>query len=99
MSSQIGAKKMNKEIKQRIASAQSIKLQWDEVCSEELLRVIQAHADAIGAPKQYIFFPLLTVVASFMGVNATIAINEEWSEPSILWSSLEQERERRRQQH
>ena len=32
------------------------------------------------------FFPLLTVAASFMGVNSTLRINEEWSEPAIIWT-------------
>ena len=68
------------------AKAQSIAFKWDEACSEELLKTIEAHADAIGSPYHYIFFPLLTVCASFMGVNARININEEWSEPAILWN-------------
>ncbi len=40
---------------------------------------IVGHAEAIGVP-------LLTVSASFMGVNASLRINEEWCEPSILWT-------------
>ena len=88
MSSQLAAKKMTKEIKKRIQTAQELKLDWDKACSAELLTTITAHAEAIGSPKEYIYFPLLTVIASFMGVNATIDINEEWSEPSILWNVI-----------
>ncbi len=33
-----------------------------------------------------IYFLLLTVTASFMGVNARVYINEEWTEPSVLWN-------------
>ena len=34
----------------------------------------------------YIFFHLLTVVASFMGVNVRMCVNPEWSEPAIVWT-------------
>ena len=88
MSAQIAAKKMCKEVKQKIAKAQSIKLPWNEVCNDEVLQVVQAQADAIGAPKEYIFFPMLTVIASFMGVNASCMVNQEWSEPAILWNVI-----------
>ena len=73
-------------VKARVAKAQSIDLKWENACSEEVLEVITANAEAVGAPKHYIYFPLLTVSASFMGVNAKIMINEEWSEPAILWN-------------
>jgi hypothetical protein len=58
------------------------------VCSDQLLKAVSAHAEAIGAPKEYIYFPLLTVIASFMGVNAEIKINDEWCEPPILWNVI-----------
>ena len=78
--------KLTPAIKARIEKAQSISLQWSSACSEKLLRTVTAHAEAIGAPKHYIYFPLLTVAASFMGIKAKITINEEWTEPSILWN-------------
>ena len=46
---------------------------------------MNCHADAIGAPVEFIFYPLLTAVASCMGVNSRIRINQTWTEPSILW--------------
>ena len=73
-------------IKRRVLNAQSVLLGWEEACSEEVLRAVSAHADAVGSPKHYIYFPMLTVAASMMGVNAEVKINDEWSEPSILWS-------------
>lgn len=88
MSSQILAKKMTKEVKIRIKKAQEIELKWKDTCSEELEKMITAHASAIGTPIHYIYFPLLTVIGSFMGVNACIHINEEWSEPPILWNVI-----------
>ena len=74
------------ELKQRIIDAQSKHLDWAKSCSPTLLRTLDAHADAIGAPKEYILFPLLTVTASFVGVNARMCINPEWEDPSILWN-------------
>lgn len=56
-------------VKARITKAQSIKLDWNEACSLDVLTMISAYADAVGSPK-HIFFPLFTVSASFMGINA-----------------------------
>jgi hypothetical protein len=86
MASQVLCRKLTPDLKARISKAQGITLKWDEVCSPTLLKAVGAHADAVGAPKEYVFFPLLTVSASFMGVNARISINDEWSEPAILWN-------------
>ncbi len=44
-----------------------------------MTQLITAHADA---PLEFIFWPLLTAVASFIGTNG---INSEWVEPSIMW--------------
>ena len=35
---------------------------------------------------EYIFLPLLTASASFMGANTSLQINDSWSEPPILWT-------------
>lgn len=47
--------------------------------------LVDAHADAIGVPHEFILWPLLTAAASFMGTNAFVQINAEWLEPSIIW--------------
>lgn len=86
MASQVFCRKLTPDLKARINKAQGIKLTWNDTCSPTLLKVVKAHADAVGSPKDYIFFPLITVAASFMGVNSRININEEWSEPAILWN-------------
>ena len=86
MAAQVYAKRLTPEVKARINSAQGLSLDWNRSCSSSLIRTIEDHADAVGAPKEYIFFPLLTVVASFMGVNTRMCVNPEWSEPAILWS-------------
>lgn len=82
----IFAKKLTPEVKARISSAQGLTLDWEKRCSPSLIRTTEGHADTIGAPKEYIFFRLLTVVASFMGVNARMCVNPEWSEPAIVWT-------------
>ena len=69
MAAQIFAKKLTPEVKARISSAQGLTLDWGKCCSPPLIRTVEGHADAVGAPKEYIFL-FLTVVASFMGVNA-----------------------------
>ena len=80
------AKSLTPEVKARINSAQGLTLNWSSCCNARLIRTIEGHADAVGAPKEYIFFPLMTVVASFMGVNARMQVNPEWSEPAIIWT-------------
>ena len=60
-------------------------LDWDTACSEMLLKTVKAHADAVGAPTEFIFFPVLTVTASFMGINAQMCLNSEWREPAVVW--------------
>ena len=60
-------------------------LDLTSVLSPGLHKIITANADAIGAPLEFLFYPLLTATASFMGTNAFVNINPEWQEPSILW--------------
>ena len=56
-----------------------------ELFSIELVQLIHAHSNAIGVPPKFILWPLLTTIASLMGTNASIKINDEWLEPSIIW--------------
>ena len=56
-----------------------------EFFSEHLVKLLNAHSNAIGVPPEFILWPLLTTIASQMGTNASVKINDEWSEPSILW--------------
>ncbi len=74
------------EAKRRIATAQTTRFDWRRACGASLRSIVEGHAEAIGAPKEFIFVALLTVSASFMGVNASLRINEEWCEPAILWT-------------
>ena len=55
------------------------------VLSVPLLAMFVALSDAIGCPLEFIIFPLLTIVAGCMGINAHISINEMWNEPSVIW--------------
>lgn len=55
------------------------------ILSDGLLKLVRAHADAIGVPNEFILWPLLTATASFMGINAHIGVNKEWLEPAIIW--------------
>ena len=50
-----------------------------------MIGLVNAHANAIGVPHEFILWPLLTATASFMGMNALVRINAEWSELSIIW--------------
>ena len=69
----------------RLQEANQHRLSLQQHLSPTLHRLVNCHADAIGAPVEFIFYPLLTAVASCMGVNSRIRINQTWTEPSILW--------------
>lgn len=70
----------------RLQKAQASRLQLSNInLSEKLIHLVDAHANAIGVPPEFILWPLLTATASFMGTNAYVRINAEWLEPSIIW--------------
>ena len=76
---------MATSFRKKLEKAQSTCLPFESILSESLLCVCVALSDAIGCPIEFIFFPLLTIIAGCMGVNAHIAINTMWREPAILW--------------
>ncbi len=71
-----------------LPKAQAARLDLSSVLSRPLFKLITANANAIGSPAEFILYPLITAAASCMGTNATVQINPEWTEPSILWFVL-----------
>lgn len=74
-------------IYQRISAGQAISFPWDKT-STKTRNLVQAYSNSLGCPDEYIFFPLLTVAASFIGTNGTMQINESWEEPAIAWFNV-----------
>ena len=72
-------------IEKRISDVQNARFDWTSVCSSEMLTFMDSHAKSIGVPKEFLFFPLLTTVASLMGTSTCIEINKKWREPTLLW--------------
>jgi len=72
-------------IEKRISGVQNALFKWESVCSNEMLTFLDSHAKSIGVPKEVMFFPLLTTVASLMGTSTCIEINKKWREPALLW--------------
>ena len=64
---------------------QNSRFEWALVCSAEMNNFLDKHAKSIGVPKEFLFFPFLTTVASLMGTNTTMEINSKWKEPALLW--------------
>ena len=62
-------------IYQRIAAAHKVRYSW-HYNPENTKNLVEAYADSLGCPAEYIFFPLLTVVTSFVGNKGTIKIND-----------------------
>lgn len=71
--------------KDKLRKAQSTCLDFSSLASKPLVGVCTALSDAIGCPVEFIFFPLLTIVAACMGINAHVKVNPIWYEPAILW--------------
>ncbi len=69
----------------KLHRAMAQRLDISSVMSAPLYQLVTANADAIGCPPEFIFYPLLTTTAAFMGTKATIAINSEWQEPAVMW--------------
>ena len=68
-----------------IRDLQNARFDCVSVCSTEMLEFLDSHAKSKGVPKEFLFFPLLTTVASLMGTSTTIEINKKWREPALLW--------------
>ena len=74
------------DIDKRVNAAQKIVFNIDETTTTSIKDLVNANANAIGSPKEFIFFPLLSVASHFMGPHTRVVINENWQEPLILWT-------------
>ena len=72
-------------IEKRISDVQNTRFDWPSVCSSKMVTFLDSHAKSVGVPKEFLFFPLLTTVASLMGTSTAIEINKKWREPALLW--------------
>ena len=70
----------------RFRTAQSQALDFAKCTTTPTRAMLQSYAGAVGCPLEYVFLPLLTTCASFMGANTSIKINDTWFEPSVLWT-------------
>ncbi len=78
-------KQMTAMLQAKLHKAMANRLDLSSVMSAPLHQLVTANCDAIGCPPEFIFYPLLTSTAAFMGTNATITINSEWQEPAVMW--------------
>ena len=62
-------------------------LDLSSICDGNMVKLLTSHLQAVGVPKEYIFFPLLSTVSSFMG-QSMIRISEEWTERCSLWTAV-----------
>ena len=61
----------------RMRASQEIEFDVKSVCGDKVFHTVDAHSQAIGALHPFIFFPLLTVIASCLGAKAVMEVNEE----------------------
>ena len=57
------------------------------VCDGNMIKLLTSHLQAVGVPKEYIFFPLLSITSSFLG-QSKVKISDEWSESCSLWMAV-----------
>ena len=69
----------------RLCAANAMRLDLSKHTSPALYRLLKGSADCIGAQEEFVFYPVLTAVASCMGVNAHVNINPTWKEPATMW--------------
>ena len=72
----------------KLVKAQSTCVEYGTFFSEPLVGMCVALSDAIGCPLEFIIFPLLTIVAGCMGINAHVAINQMWIEAAVVWFTV-----------
>ena len=59
------------QIDAHVFAAQAISLDMSKVATGPLNKLITAHANAIGSPSEFIFFPLLSIAPHFTGARTT----------------------------
>ena len=69
--------------KVKLHKAQSSCIEFDKIASVPLVGMCTALSDAIGCPVEFIF-PLHTIAAACMGINAHVKVNLIWYEQAIL---------------
>ena len=67
--------------------AQEMPFDVDACMTRRIRQLCQAHADSVGAPIEFLLFPLLSLGAHFMGPSF-VNIREGWKEPVILWNVI-----------
>lgn len=80
MAAQLHSRRILPEVKAHICIAQKINLPWSQPCIPTLLKIVQAHSDAVGAP-EYIFFPL-----DSYSIIYGCQWKHLWTKPAILWN-------------
>lgn len=74
------------EIDRRVLAAQKVLSDFEEATTEPVKVLVKAHANVIGCPPIFIFFPLLSVASHLMGPKSRVKLNDKWKEPLILWN-------------
>ena len=76
----------SEEMDRRILAAQSIPFDLDDFASEGIKTLVRDNSDAIGCPVEFMYFPLLSLGAHFMGPGTSVLIKKGWKEPVIVWT-------------
>ena len=65
------------DIDRRVMSAQALLFDISQSTTDDIKLVVKSHSDAIGSPLEFIYFPLLSLTAHFMGPGCRVIVNED----------------------
>ena len=67
----------------RFQAAKSKAMDLSKCTTPATKELLTTYAGAVGCPAEYLFLPLLTTCAAFMGASSRLKINDT---PAILWT-------------
>ena len=73
------------EIDEKVKRAQEVVLDVEKSVPPKVVNLVRCHAEAIGAPFEFILFPLLSIVVHFAG-GSKVWLKKDWPEILIIWT-------------
>lgn len=72
----------------RFKESQDVKIDWKNILDTESFKLVMAQCEELSCAAELVLFPMLTSIAHFMGTKATVKIDSDWVEPTLLMCLL-----------
>ena len=76
------------DIDKRIVAAQALLFDINNCATMNIRNLVEDNSKAVGCPFEFIYFPMLTLTAHFIGPGARVLVNKDWKEPVIMWTVI-----------